>query len=183
MSGRQHCFEKSYFWRNIFNLVPFDPWDWLASNFSLQYLPLIKHLGHKNKENDHQLKRLLNVKQVLFISTSGNEWGTAWMICKVILGYEELKEYIWKLTRFILSFCIRYVPSGDLEDIYLEYYGEKKIDKNEIELCTALLLLGWVGEHIGGAKLFSKYSKTSPFLMEDLHSYFQGGLVFVFDCN
>lgn len=69
-----------------------------------------------------------------------------------------------------------YVPSGDLEDIYLEYYGEKKINKDEIELCTALLLLGWIGEHFGGAKLFSKYSKTSPFLMENLHSYFQGGV-------
>ena len=68
----------------------------------------------------------------------------------------------------------RYVPSGDLENIYLEYYGEKKINKDEIELCSALMLLGWVGEKIAGAKLFSIYSKTSPFLMEDVHSYFQG---------
>lgn len=69
-----------------------------------------------------------------------------------------------------------YIPSADLENIYFDYYGEKKINKDEIELCSALMLLGWVGEKIAGAKLFSIFSKTSPFLMEDLHSYFQGGV-------
>ena len=68
----------------------------------------------------------------------------------------------------------RYVPSGDLEEIYLEYYGEKKITKEEIEVCSTIMLLGWIGEKIAGAKLFPKYAKTSPFLMEDLHTYFQG---------
>lgn len=71
-------------------------------------------------------------------------------------------------------FPTRYIPSADLENIYLDYYGEKKINKDEIELCSALMLLGWVGEKIAGAKLFSIFSKTSPFLMEDMHSYFQG---------
>ena len=36
------------------------------------------------------------------------------------------------------------------------------------------MLLGWIGEKIAGAELFAKYSKTSPFLMEDFHTYFQG---------
>lgn len=74
----------------------------------------------------------------------------------------------------IKMFHTRYVPSGDLENIYLEYYGEKKVNKDEIQLCSALMLLGWIGEKIAGTKLFSIYSKTSPFLMEDMHSYFQG---------
>ena len=37
----------------------------LAYNFSLQYYPYIKQLGHENKGNDHQLKKLLIVKQIL----------------------------------------------------------------------------------------------------------------------
>ena len=34
---------------------PFNPLWWLASEFSLQYHSWIKHLGHENKGNDHQL--------------------------------------------------------------------------------------------------------------------------------
>ena len=38
----------------------------------LQYCPLIKHLSQKNKGNDHQLKKLLIVKQILLVRTLGN---------------------------------------------------------------------------------------------------------------
>ena len=74
----------------------------------------------------------------------------------------------------MILLIIRYLPSSDLEEIYTEYYGEKKITKEEIEVCSALMLLGWIGEQIAGEKLFPKYAKTSPFLAEDFHAYFQG---------
>ena len=38
--------------------LPFDPWEWLASNFSSQHHPWIMCKGYKNKGNDHQLKML-----------------------------------------------------------------------------------------------------------------------------
>ena len=38
---------------------------WLASNFSLEYNYQSTHWGHKNKKNDHQLKKLLIDKQIL----------------------------------------------------------------------------------------------------------------------
>ena len=38
--------------------------------------PKTKLEGHENKGNDHQLKRLLIVKQILLISTFGNVWKT-----------------------------------------------------------------------------------------------------------
>ena len=44
----------------------------------------------------------------------------------------------------------------------------------EIEICSHIEYLGWLGEKTGGAELFSKYAKQSPFLMEELHDYFQG---------
>ena len=44
----------------------------LASNFFLQYHPWIKHSGHDDKPNDHQLKKLLTVRQILFVSTLWN---------------------------------------------------------------------------------------------------------------
>lgn len=69
-----------------------------------------------------------------------------------------------------------YLPSRDLEEIYLEYYGEKKISREEIEVCSASVLLAWIGERIAGAKLFAWFSRQSPFLVEDFHTYFQGGV-------
>ena len=39
------------------------------ANFSLQYRPWIKHKGHENKGNDHQLKKLLIFIQILLVST------------------------------------------------------------------------------------------------------------------
>lgn len=69
-----------------------------------------------------------------------------------------------------------YLPSRDLEEIYLEYYGEKKITREEIEICSATVLLAWIGEQTAGAKLVAEFSKQSPFLVEDFHTYFQGGV-------
>ena len=41
------------------------------SNFSLKYYPQIIHEGNENRENGHQLKKLLIVKQILFDSILG----------------------------------------------------------------------------------------------------------------
>ena len=43
--------------------------EWPVSNFSLQYHLWIIHYGHKN---DHQLKKLLIVKQIFPAGTIGN---------------------------------------------------------------------------------------------------------------
>ena len=51
---------------------PLTPKEWPASNFSQRYHPWIKHLGHKNRENDNQVKELLIVEQILLASTKGN---------------------------------------------------------------------------------------------------------------
>ena len=48
---------------------PFNPLWWLASEFSLQYHSWIKHLGHENRGDDHQLKKVLIMKQILLFST------------------------------------------------------------------------------------------------------------------
>ena len=58
------------FWRG--NIDLFNPQEWLATNFSLQYHPWIKHEGHKNRGNDHQLKKLLIVEHILLVSILGN---------------------------------------------------------------------------------------------------------------
>ena len=78
------------------------------------------------------------------------------------------------LRVLLLLILFRYLPSRDLEEIYLEYYGEKKISREEIEVCSASVLLAWIGERIAGAKLFAWFSRQSPFLVEDFHTYFQG---------
>ena len=56
-------------------ISPLDPYERLASNFSAQYHHWIKHLGHENVGCDHQWK-LLIVKPILLVSTTGNVKGT-----------------------------------------------------------------------------------------------------------
>ena len=41
----------------------------IYSNFSLQYHPWIKHEGHENKANYHQVKKLLIFEQILLVNT------------------------------------------------------------------------------------------------------------------
>ena len=44
----------------------------------------------REKGNDHQLKRLLIVKQILLVSTLGNEKRTVWRIYTLMLGCKGL---------------------------------------------------------------------------------------------
>lgn len=68
-----------------------------------------------------------------------------------------------------------YIPVGDLLSIYKELYGEVKINADVISSCSMLLYAEWIGEKLAGAELFSTYAQQSPFLVEELHSYFLGG--------
>ena len=45
----------------------------------------LKGLGHVNKGNDHQLERLLTVRQILFNSTLRSVWMTLWRIYILML--------------------------------------------------------------------------------------------------
>ena len=53
---------------------PLTPLELPTPNFFLQDHPWIKPQGDKNKGNDHQLKKLLIVKQILLVSTLRNVW-------------------------------------------------------------------------------------------------------------
>ena len=72
--------------------LPFDIQEWLASNFFLQHHARIKHYGNENKGNDHKLKELLIVEQILLVSTYGNVEKIVWGICILMLGSKELRE-------------------------------------------------------------------------------------------
>ena len=66
--------------------LPLNPWEWLASNFSLPYHTWIKHYGQENKGADHWPKKLLIVGQILHVSILGNVYRTVWRICILMLG-------------------------------------------------------------------------------------------------
>ena len=55
--------------------------NYMASNFSLQTHPY----GHESQGNDHQLKKLLIVKQILLVSASGNVKRPVWRMCVLML--------------------------------------------------------------------------------------------------
>lgn len=48
----------------------------------------MKHSSHENDANDHQLQRLLIVKQILHFGTRGNGKNTVWRIYTLKLGYK-----------------------------------------------------------------------------------------------
>ena len=50
-------------------LEHFNPWEWLVTNSSVSIIPKQTHWGYKDKGNDHQLTKLLIVKQILLVST------------------------------------------------------------------------------------------------------------------
>ena len=47
------------------------------------YLPI--HEGPGNRENDHQLHKLLTVKNILFLSTLEDIPRTVWRLCVLML--------------------------------------------------------------------------------------------------
>ena len=50
----------------------------------------MKDEGHENKEDDHQVKKLLMAVQILLVSTLGNVKGAVRRICILMLGSKEL---------------------------------------------------------------------------------------------
>ena len=52
----------------------------------------------KNKANDHQLKRLLIIEQILFVSTLGDVERTAWRKRRLMLGCRGLKSEVFTTT-------------------------------------------------------------------------------------
>ena len=95
----------------------FNPWEWPASNFSLQYHPWIKHWSHENHGYDQQLTKLLIFKQILLVSALGDVQRTVWRICTLMSGCRGLiikcmfkvailySYYLFTNTIFYLADC------------------------------------------------------------------------------
>ena len=74
--------------------------------------PLIKFKGHEKIANDHHLRRLLIVKQILLVSSIRNVQRTVWRICILMLGFKRVKanfrsKCYFSVFRYCL-FLIRY---------------------------------------------------------------------------
>lgn len=69
-----------------------------------------------------------------------------------------------------------YLPVDDLYNIYKEFYGKTRIDKDTIELCSGLLLLSEIAEILLGSEPFLVIANDSNFLIDNEMEYFQGGL-------
>ena len=65
--------------------------DWRLTS-TLQYHPWITREGHKITRNDHYLKKLLIVKQILLVNTIGNIYGTLCGICILMLRWKRLTK-------------------------------------------------------------------------------------------
>ena len=76
-----------------------------------------------NKGNDHQLKKLLTVKQILLVSTMGDVWRTVWRICIMMLGCKGLTVNFLMMCTFSYGHLI--LVSIFYQLIYKKNQGHK----------------------------------------------------------
>ena len=70
-------------------------------------LIILLHVKTANvKGNDHQLKKLSIVKQILYVSTLGNVWRTVWRICIMMLGCKGLSVMLLMTCIFFYGHLI-----------------------------------------------------------------------------
>ncbi len=78
--------------------------------------------------------------------------------------------------RYISDLGDWYVPANDLYNIYLDMYGEVRINKSEIIECSTVMFLGRLGEQLAISLLYGNYYDKSTFLTDRLNDYFLGGV-------
>ena len=75
---------KGFLGRVEVYVLPFNPWEWLASNFSLEYSTPPCFIVRIKEWSP--TKEALDFEQILLFSNSGNVQRTVWRICILMLG-------------------------------------------------------------------------------------------------
>jgi glycosylphosphatidylinositol phospholipase D len=74
-------------------------------------------------------------------------------------------------------FYFRYVPTKDLQNIWIAYYGDDRgISQNLISSCTLMLLAGRIAEQELGAILYPVEAIVAPIFLDEIQDYFMGGV-------
>ena len=123
VSQSAHCLKTASFWRRKWVrmassnprgrentvLSPIKPLtlQWFDFIFSLQYHPYIKHEGHKNQGNDHQVKKLLIITLILLFSTLENVQRTRCRICILVLWCGGFAHKITNITCVIAKSLVK----------------------------------------------------------------------------
>ena len=76
---------------------------------------MIEFKDHEKIGNDHHLRRLSIVKQVLFVSSIRNVQRTVWRICILMLGFKRVQANIrskcyfcvFRYCLFLIRYCIK----------------------------------------------------------------------------
>jgi glycosylphosphatidylinositol phospholipase D len=107
-----------------------------------------------------------------FVNFNGN-YGEAHNTADT--GGDAVTKYELNLD-YVSAFSDWYVPVDDLYNIYLEFYGEVRIEKKDIIDCSTLLFLGRLGESLVFSRFYSKYADKSMFLTDRFYDFFLGGV-------
>ena len=117
-----YCFCRSKYYKSIsppLNLLSPKSNQHLISPYNMTSESYIK----VNKRNDHQLKKLLIVVQILLVSTIGNVWRTVWRICIMMLGCKRLTVNFLMMCTFSYGHLI--LVSIFYQLIYKKNQGHK----------------------------------------------------------
>ncbi|KAK3759363.1 hypothetical protein RRG08_023483 [Elysia crispata] len=69
-----------------------------------------------------------------------------------------------------------YVPVNHLANIYQEMYGTDRVNRIVIRTCSEMLYLYKIAARLAAGSFFGSFAEKSPFLVDQLYSYFQGGI-------
>ena len=114
------------------------------SNISLQYRSWIKHLGHENLGNEHRLRKLWIVAQVLLIGIEGNVWRTVCEVCILMLGYKGLSQNAHKLSSSqIRYFTSLFLAPSWIDSLWFTHSNHFKFDSEYIHVNITMRLIDW----------------------------------------
>ena len=119
-------------------------WWWRLSNFSLQYRSWIKHLGHENLGNEHRLRKLWIVAQILLTGIEGNVWRTACKLCILMLGCKGLSQNAHKLSSSqIRYFTSLFLAPSWIDSLWFTHSNHFKFDSEYIHVNITMRLIDW----------------------------------------
>lgn len=69
-----------------------------------------------------------------------------------------------------------YVPVNHLTKIYQEMYGNEHVNSVVVRACSEMLFLYKIAARAAAGTFYESFAQKSPFLVDHLYSYFQGGI-------
>ena len=95
----------------------------------------------------------------------------------IFFNFLQFFTIFFNFFQFFFQFFSRYVPTKDLRNIFIAYYGDDHgISQNLIETCTLMLLAGRTAEQEIGAVLYPASARVAPLFLDEMQVLYALGV-------